>query len=56
MSPLSKCFDQRLMPKKVKTTSINIQTEPIEQPDLPSMKSQSVSIQNDLKPASKDIE
>lgn len=24
MSPLSKCFDKRLLPKKVKTTSINI--------------------------------
>lgn len=24
MSPLSKCFDKRLLPKKVQTTSINI--------------------------------
>ena len=24
MSPLSKCFDQRLMPKKIKTTSMNV--------------------------------
>ena len=44
------------MPKKVKTTSINIQTEPIEESELPLMKSQSISIQNDLKPAAKEIE
>lgn len=24
MSPLSKCFDQRLLPKRVKTASINV--------------------------------
>ena len=24
MSPLSKCFDQRLLPKKVKTASMNV--------------------------------
>jgi hypothetical protein len=28
VSPLSKCFDHRLVPKTVKTASINIQTEP----------------------------
>lgn len=49
LSPLSKCFDQRLMPKKVKTASMNVQTEPIEEAQPPLMKSQSVSIQNDLK-------
>lgn len=49
LSPLSKCFDQRLMPKKVKTATSNVQTEPIEAPQPPLMKSQSVSIQDDLK-------
>jgi len=49
LSPLSKCFDQRLMPKKVKTVSTNIQTEPIEAPQPPLMRSQSISIQDDLK-------
>jgi hypothetical protein len=44
LSPLSKCFDQRLMPKKVKTASMNVQTEPIEEAQQPLMKSQSVSI------------
>ena len=44
LSPLSKCFDQRLMPKKVKTTSMNVQTDPIEEAVPPLMKSQSVSI------------
>ena len=50
LSPLSKCFDQRLVPKKVKTASMNIQTDPIEQPKPPLMKSQSVNIQEDLIP------
>lgn len=31
MSPLSKCFDQRLMPKKTKTTSVDVQTTPVAQ-------------------------
>ena len=35
------------MPKKVKTASMNIQTEKIEEPQPPLMKS--ISIQNDLK-------
>ena len=39
MSPLSTCFDKRLKPKKVKTSSINIQTEPIEEPKPPQMHS-----------------
>jgi hypothetical protein len=37
MSPLSTCFDKRLKPKKVKTSSIDIQTEPIEEPKPPLM-------------------
>ena len=49
MSPLSTCFDKRLKPKKVKTSSINIQTEPIEEPKPPQMHSQSISVQEDLK-------
>ena len=49
MSPLSKCFDKRLLPKKIKTQSMNIQTDPIEEPPLPLMKSQSISVQDDLK-------
>jgi hypothetical protein len=49
LSPLSKCFDQRLMPRKVKTTSVDVQTEAIEQPKPPLMKSQSISIQSDLR-------
>ena len=49
MSPLSKCFDKRLQPKKVKTTSMNIQTDPIVEPEPPMMKSQSISVQDDLK-------
>jgi hypothetical protein len=49
LSPLSKCFDQRLMPKKVKTSSIDVQTEAIEQPKPALMKSQSISVQSDLK-------
>ena len=44
LSPLSKCFDQRLMPKKTKTNTANIQTDTIEQPKPPMMKSQSISI------------
>lgn len=47
VSPLSKCFDQRLVPKKVKTNEINVQTDPIEKPKV-AMKSQSVSVQEDL--------
>lgn len=47
LSPLSKCFDQRLMPKKVKTSSIDVQTEVFHAPK-PVMKCQSVSIQHDL--------
>ena len=49
MSPLSTCFDKRLKPKKVKTSSINVQTEPIEEPKPPQMHSQSISVQEDLK-------
>jgi hypothetical protein len=49
MSPLSTCFDKRLKPKKVKTSSIDIQTEPIEEPKPPLMQSQSISVQEDLK-------
>ena len=49
MSPLSRCFDQRLVPKKTKTTSSNAQTDPIEPPQPPLMKSQSISVQGDLK-------
>lgn len=56
LSPLSKCFDQRLVPKKVKTASMNIQTDPIEQPKPPLMKSQSVNIQEDLIPEEVKIE
>lgn len=47
LSPLSKCFDQRLLPKKVKTSTTDVQTEKIEEPKPPLMKS--ISIQNDLK-------
>ena len=43
MSPLSKCFDQRLLPKKVKTSSINLQTEPFEAPK-PAMHAKSIGI------------
>jgi hypothetical protein len=32
MSPLSKCFDKRLLPVKKKTVSINLQTDPTVQP------------------------
>ena len=39
MSPLSKCFDKRLLPRKIKTSSINIQTDPIEKPKPPAMHS-----------------
>jgi len=39
MSPLSKCFDKRLQPRKVKTSSMLIQTDPIEEPAPPMMKS-----------------
>lgn len=44
MSPLSKCFDQRLMPRKVKTTAVDVQTEPVQEPKPPAMRSQSISI------------
>ena len=37
MSPLSKCFDQRLLPKKVKTASMNVQTDVVEKPKKPAM-------------------
>lgn len=43
MSPLSKCFDQRLLPKRVKTASINMQTEPFEEPK-PVMHAKSIGI------------
>jgi len=60
MSPLSKCFDHRLLPKKVKTNSINIQTEPIRPPTPPQMRSQTISVQEDLdfgkKPAKEESE
>ena len=49
LSPLSKCFDKRLQPKKVKTSSMNIQTDPIIEPDPPLMKSQSISVQEEFK-------
>ena len=49
MSPLSKCFDQRLLPKRIKTSSINMQTDPIEKPKPPVMHSQSIGVQDDLK-------
>ena len=39
MSPLSKCIDKRLLPRKIKTSSINIQTDPIEKPKPPAMHS-----------------
>jgi hypothetical protein len=43
VSPLSKCFDHRLVPKKVKTAGVNVQTDPIEKPKK-IMMSQSVSV------------
>jgi len=49
LSPLSKCFDQRLMPRKVKTATFTMQTDPVQEPEAPMMKSQSISIQEDLK-------
>jgi hypothetical protein len=51
MSPLSKCFDQRLVPRKVKTSSIILQTDPFEAPK-PATHAKSIGIQEDLKQAS----
>lgn len=47
-NPINNCFDQRLVPKKIKTATSNVQTDPIKKPDPPLMKSQSVNIQIDL--------
>lgn len=44
MSPLSKCFDKRLLPIKKKTASINLQTDPTEKPIPPVMHSQSIGV------------
>ena len=44
MSPLSKCFDKRLVPIKKKTASINLQTDPNEKPQPPAMHSQSIGV------------
>ena len=45
MSPLSKCFDHRLLPKRVHTSSVDMQTDPIEKPRPPAMMSQSTAVQ-----------